>query len=291
MPCFGPLTGYYSKEVNPTTGKRSLVFDPRKANTGVKIVIPCGKCVGCRLEEGRQWAVRCMHEKRMYRESAFVTLTYADANLPGWGSLVKRDLQLFMKRLRKERPPGLRFFACGEYGEQTLRPHYHVLLLNSDFGDRRFRKTSPAGGSLYVSAELEKLWTVGNSWIGDVTPASAAYVAGYCVKKIHGREVDDAREPEFRVMSRRPGIGSTWLECHGRESYGHDNVVMNYKLTMIPRFYDSKWKDVDAVTLERVKKQRVLQRLLRKEDNTHKRLLVREQVELAKLKLFAREPS
>ena len=136
MPCFGPLVAYYAAEVSES-GKRRLVFDKRHSHSGVKIQLPCGQCIGCRLERSRQWAIRCMHEKSLYSLSSFLTLTYDDDHLPPNGTLVKRDFQLFMKRLRWEMGDGIRFFACGEYGDGNLRPHYHALLFNVDFPDKR----------------------------------------------------------------------------------------------------------------------------------------------------------
>ena len=101
MPCYGPLTAYYSKELNPT-GKRSLVFNPKASHSGVPIKLPCGQCFGCRLEHSRMWAMRCMNEKRVCNgDSSFVTLTYDDAHLyeiwqeKGCSTLVREHPQLF----------------------------------------------------------------------------------------------------------------------------------------------------------------------------------------------------
>jgi len=101
MPCYSPITGYRSKEINPT-GKRSIVFNPAKAEQRDQALqISCGQCIGCRLERSRRWAVRCMHEAQMHRYSCFLTLTYSDEFLPSDGTLVLKDFQDFMKRLRK----------------------------------------------------------------------------------------------------------------------------------------------------------------------------------------------
>ena len=115
MVCLSPLEAWYSKELN-VTGKRSLVFDKREALTGIPVKIPCGQCIGCRLQKSLDWAVRCVHEKSLHEESSFVTLTYDDEHLPANGSLVYRDFQLFMKRYRKITGSGVRFLMCGEYG-------------------------------------------------------------------------------------------------------------------------------------------------------------------------------
>ncbi|QCQ84586.1 replication initiator protein [Blackfly microvirus SF02] len=286
MACFGRLTAYYGKEINALTGKRSLVFDERKAHSPVPIRVPCGTCIGCLMARRRQWAVRCMHEKRMHSASAFVTLTYAD--LPADGSLRKEDLQLFMKRLRARRPTGLRFFACGEYGETTLRPHYHLLLFNTDFPDQRFYKSSPAGEPLYVSAELSDLWPAGSNAVGALTFGSAAYVAGYVTKKITSPLLVGA-VPPFVVMSRRPGLGATWFERFHPEAYKHDSAIMKGREVGLPRFYDDRFDLVDSKRLARIKRLRRARAREHPEDNTLRRLRVREEFEQRKSEMFARE--
>lgn len=240
MPCYGPLNAYRPK---PEAEDRRLVFDPRKSLSGVPIKIPCGKCIGCKLEHSRQWAVRCMHEKRMHDASAFLTLTYDNDHLPPGGTLVLRDLQLFMKRLRKVFGNGVRFFACGEYGEKSGRPHYHVLLLSADFVDKK-PISSRSEHPYYTSSLLSKLWTAGTHIIGNVDFDSAAYVARYCTKKITGSKAAahyGGRTPEFLVMSRRPGIGSGYLEKYKSEIYAHDNVIVNGVPASVPRYYDTKY--------------------------------------------------
>lgn len=288
MPCYGPLTAWYSKDVNPATGRRPLVFDKRASHSGVAMQIPCGQCIGCKLEHSRQWAVRCMHEKRMHAESAFLTLTYSPEFVPPTYSLIKRDLQLFMKRLRKTRPAGLRFFACGEYGERTLRPHYHVLLFNTYFPDQKFHK-NVGENKLYASAELDGLWQNGNCLIGDVTFESCAYVARYVTKKVTGPKAADhyrGREPEFLVMSRRPGIGYPYYEKYGDHAYKHDGVVVNGMMVGIPKYYDTKYEAVDSQYLERLKVERRHRAKLRKADSTKARLYAREQFEIKKQRFF-----
>lgn len=200
MPCYGPLTAYRPAEGAPD---KRLVFRKDKSLTGVAIKVPCGKCSGCKLEHSRQWAVRCMHEKRMWNASSFLTLTYDNKHLPNGATLVLSDLQNFMKRYRNHAGDGVRFFACGEYGEKSLRPHYHILLLNRDIDDRRFYKMS-GENRLYTSVVLDEIWSKGNVIVGDVTFESAAYVARYCMKKITGDKAAahyGGRLPEFITMS------------------------------------------------------------------------------------------
>lgn len=227
-----------------------------------------------------------MHEKRMHTASAFVTLTYDNKNLPANASLVKRDLQLFMKRYRKVAGNGIRFFACGEYGEQTHRPHYHLLLLNSDFTDKRLVK-SGSEYNLYASPQLSLLWTAGTHAIGDVTFESAAYVARYCMKKITGPKAADhynGREPEFIVMSRRPGIGTAYLEKYASEMYTHDNVIVNGVPSSLPRFYDNKYAGTNDTCEARLNLLKIARRRkINRADTGTTRLRIREVVSLAKL--------
>jgi len=292
MACYGPLIGYYSKTVNPS-GLRSIVFRKDQSHSGVPLEVPCGQCIGCRLAKAAEWATRAMHEKRMHNESAFCTLTYRNEALTktsDGASLVKRELQLFMKRLRKVRPQGLRFLACGEYGETTLRPHYHVLLLNTSFEDMRYHKMS-GEKRLYASAELDALWSHGDCLIGDVEFESCAYVAGYVVKKVTGKRAAahyGAREPEFQTMSRRPGLGKTYFDRYYQEAYQHDNVIIRGREVRIPRYYDTKFGPIDPARMETIKKERRLRALMGKSDNTPARRKVRERFTELKRETFAK---
>jgi hypothetical protein len=234
-----------------------------------------------------------MHEKRMHQNSAFLTLTYNDKNLPTGNTLVKSDLQNFMKRLRHVTGSGLRFFACGEYGEKTSRPHYHVLLLSHTLPDLSVLRRGPEY-NLYTSKTLSDLWTVGNSVIGDVTFDSAAYVARYCVKKISGPPAEAhyaGRTPEFLLMSRRPGIGSTYVNKYRGEMLAHDNIIVNGVPTSLPRYYDNALANSDfdvpnigcETRLERLKLLR--RRKLLRGDNSSRRMLAKELTVRAKLSL------
>lgn len=292
MGCYEPLVGYYSKTVNPS-GLRSIVFRKDLSFSGVPMPIPCGQCIGCRLQRAGEWASRAMHEKRMHDESAFLTLTYRNEDLTltkDGATLVKRDLQLFMKRLRKERPSGLRFLACGEYGETTNRPHYHVLLLNTSFPDMKYHKMS-GQKMLYASAALDGLWSHGDCLIGNVEFESCAYVAGYVVKKVTGERAAahyGAREPEFQTMSRRPGLGATYYDKYAPEMYKHDSVVVRGREVPIPRYYDTKYKLVDSAHLEVLKSERRRRAMLHRADNTPARLKVKMRYQELKRETFNR---
>lgn len=277
------------------TGKRPFVFSRSMAlNVDEPRELPCGQCIGCLLERSRQWAVRMMHEVKSGDDSAFLTLTYSPKNLPPDGSLVVRDVQLFMKRLRKRRPPGVRFYACGEYGDGAGRPHYHVVLFNTNFPDRRFLKKSGSGESLFFSRELSDIWPVGNSAIGAVTFESCAYVARYCTKVVRGDAgamyyAGAGIAREFSLQSN--GIGEEWMRRFRGEFYQHDSCILNGKEVSLPRYYDLKFAAIDEQHLIRLKARRRARALKRAEDNTPERRRVREVFELLKQRRFDRRLS
>lgn len=272
------MTGFRSAIVNPS-GSRSIVFDRNKAISPVKVIIPCGQCVGCRLERSRQWAVRCMHEAQMHVDNCFVTLTYSDVHLPENGSLVKSDFQKFMKRLRKRCGITVRYYYCGEYGEDFGRPHYHVVLFGYDFKDKVFWRQNTNGDNCYRSPFLEELWPYGFCEIGDVTFQSAAYVARYVMKKRTGKDAIEYygnRLPEYNDMSRRPGIGSNWFDQYYSDVYPNDFMVVNGVKTRPPRFYDNRYEIYYPGEIERIKRLRIKNSRRYRENNTKSRLLVRE---------------
>lgn len=243
------------------------------------IKLPCGQCVGCRLERSRQWAVRCMHEASLHKDNCFVTLTYSDYYLPENGSLVKSDFQKFMKRLRKRVGTNIRYYYCGEYGENFGRPHYHVILFGYDFKDKMLWRQNTNGDRCYRSKLLEELWPFGLSEIGDVTFQSAAYVARYVMKKRTGdmaKEYYGDRLPEYNDMSRRPGIGALWLEKFQNDVYPHDYMVLNGKKMRPPRFYDNRYELNYEYEMDMIRVKRVENAERFRENNTKERLYVRE---------------
>lgn len=232
-----------------------------------------------------------MHEKQLFQRSSFLTLTYDEQNIPRSGTLEKAELQLFMKRIRHETGAGLRFFAAGEYGEQTWRPHYHVLLFNHDFNDKVYYKKSPSGEPLYRSKIATETWGKGSCEIGSVTFNSCVYVAQYCLKKQDAERsamlAKTNREKEFVVMSRRPGLGTEWWKRYGADTSRHDNVIMDGTPVKLPRFYDKKIQDSDPARMDELKRIRRAQ--LDKAEQTSRRRYVKEQVATARLKLHKRD--
>lgn len=269
--------------------------------------VACGRCVGCRLERSRQWAIRCMHEASLYERNCFLTLTYDDANLPDGGTLVRRDLQLFLKRMRKHvfsrTGRRFRFFGCGEYGDRTNRPHYHLLVFDFDFSDKKFWRRTPSGHQLFRSKALEGIWTAGASEIGSVTFDSAGYVARYCVKKIVGDRAGehyarlDAEGrwysvlPEFGACSNRPGVGQPWLDRFKADVYPDDFVLVNGRKMRPPKFYDRKIAELLGDEFELVELGRAPQSVLERDRAVHEssraRLAVKEEVVTSRMATFS----
>jgi len=221
------------------------------------------------MQRTRHWALRCTHEASLWKHNLVVTLTYDEDHIDWKRALNKRHLQLFLKGLRNARasyerhdhcaPERFRFFASGEYGQHTGRPHYHLLLFNLWLRDlHKYGKTTT------TSELLSLLWQHGTHLVDELTPQAIAYVAGYCVKKIHGRLSTAAsygaadpetgewipKQPPFNTMSRRPGVGYGWyLKYWGDLRRGHIN--QGGTPHSIPRYYLDKlyeeephWKEI-----------------------------------------------
>lgn len=276
MPCYSPLKGYLANKVNPS-GKRSVVFNAREGFTDKPIEIPCGQCIGCRLERSRQWAIRCVHEAQMHEHNVFLTLTYNPEHLPKGGTLVKRDFQLFIKRLRKHYGKNIRYFHCGEYGENLGRPHYHACMFNLNVKDKKLFKEN-RGTRLYTSSTIEKIWGKGFVTLGEVTFESAAYVARYITKKVNGKkalEFYKGKEPEYTTMSRRPGIAKKWFDKYSSDVYPSDSIVVRGIETKPPKYYDNNYMKIEEIKLAR--KIKAKEKAL---DNTPERLQVKQNIKL-----------
>lgn len=258
MACNAPLQGWYSRKRNAPTGLRSVVFRFKDGYADRPVTMPCGKCLGCRQTRAREWGIRCYHEASMWKENVFATLTYRGDALPltsnGKPSLRPRDFISFMKSVRRDRGPGVRFFHCGEYGDGG-RPHHHVLLFNCGFRDRSPIRCS-SSGFLYRSPLLEKHWKHGFSSFGDVSFASASYVAQYHLKKIGGTEVE-GRVKEYLTMSRRPGLGSGWYEKYKAGVFPLDEVIVGLNgVYQAPRFYVERLRKQSVLGYEQLKAKR-----------------------------------
>lgn len=305
MTCFNPLQAFKS-DFKLLNGKLEILWN-RPSRDYSEISLPCGQCVGCRLERSRQWAMRIVHESKSHSENCFITLTFNEDNLssrPVPESVDVRDFQLFMKRLRKHfSPRSIRFFHCGEYGSKSLRPHYHACLFNIDFPDKVLYSVNN-DNPLYTSAILSQLWPFGFSTVGSLTFDSAAYTARYIMKKITGPasfevynkvdfdtgEILSTRLPEYVTMSRRPGIGKAWIDKYQSFVYfgGGDTVNVNNSRCRPPRYYDNQLELSDPFHFQDIKAVRSERARINSADNSSVRLDVRKKCLLSRIKALKR---
>lgn len=273
------------------------MFTSKEGFSDLPIELACGQCVGCRVTRTRAWSIRLMHESQMHKANCFITLTYDGDQVPSSGSLVVKHWQDFAKRLRKKMGP-FRFYHCGEYGPEDLRPHYHACLFGLDFAeDREVFKTKPH--KVWTSKTLEKVWGKGYCTLTDLTEGSAAYVAGYVLKKATGdlgiikyERIDKETgevwmvQPEYATMSRRPGIGAEWFRKFRTDVFPSDEVIWNGKPVKPPKYYDKQLGEKEALEVMTRRRQ---QRERSEEDNTPERLRVREEVAKARQRMKMRE--
>jgi len=303
MPCFKPLHGYMSASLT-ANGKRRVVFNKADGFSDKPMDVPCGQCIGCRIDKAQQWAIRCQHEAAFHEFNSFVTLTYDDEHLPADRSLDHTHFQLFMKRLRKKFTGlTIRYYMCGEYGDQNGRPHYHAILFGIDFADKK-RHSGKADRTLYISETLSNLWGLGYCYIGSVTAQSAGYVARYVLKKVNGEAAQDHYRrlhpetgevfwirPEYACMSRNGGIGTRFFENYSSDLYPSDFTVVKGKKKPVPKFYDRKLEAVDPLLHKAIKTKRILRarKPKNRQNSTPERLAVREEVLASKILTLKRK--
>ena len=299
MPCYHPLkafvTGYDENGVKKLRFlRKGEDFDSytKEHYKDKCLLLPCGQCLGCRLEYSRQWAMRCALEASQYEHNYFLTLTYDGKFLPlnavakinrSTGevttelksTLVKRHVQLFMKRLRKYIKAkyghtGVRFYACGEYGSKNGRAHYHLILFNCPLELEFFNAKD--GFTYYTSPDISKTWVTGKDdpveglefgfhLVSEFTFDTAAYVARYMLKKHKGLDSGYYEEngiaPEFTTCSRRPGIGRAFFDANVDKIYDFDSITipqLNGSLTCKPpKYYDKILAEKYPEIMEQVK--------------------------------------
>lgn len=277
MACYHPIPAYQDRPGAPVR-----LWPPVGTAT---LELPCGNCLGCRQDLATQWAHRAQLEASQWEHNCFLTLTYdhekdhrGRPHLPEGGHLRPRDLQRFFKRLRRgfdRLEPAIasrarikplynkdtteivgekavcqiRYLASGEYGEKNRRPHFHILLFNCDFTDKK-----KVGKDLYESDTLRKYWKLGGHRIGNLTGASANYVAQYSLKKLVTPVVEhdqhgEVYHPPFIRMSLKPPIGYTWLEQY-KTDLQHGYLIRDARKKKIPRGIMKQLKKVDPPLAE-----------------------------------------
>lgn len=258
--------------------------------------IGCGQCIGCRLEYSRQWANRITLEAKKYKpnECWFLTLTYDDEHVPiGQAvnqktgevkqslTLNKEDLTLFMKRLRyyyqyHYNHDGIRFYAAGEYGDTTKRPHYHICIFNMPIHTELIRvKENELGQRIWTNKEIEKLWGKGFIAIAHQSWETAAYTARYMLKKQKGQDSEWYYKslgiiPEFTQMSRKPGIAREYYDENSRKIYENDEIILRkgektYQIKP-PRYYDKLYDIDNHDMMEEIKLNRRLNAAIREKN-------------------------
>lgn len=287
MPCFNPLHAFPYPSDSSRAGQYYVysnfidkpdIIDPETGEVYSQINIPCGKCIGCRMDYSKEWATRIMLEALRSKENYFITLTYDDfhvhKNEDGALTLFKPDLSAFMKRFRSRLEyltgeTGVRFFGCGEYGEKTFRPHFHICVFNAPLSSTlRLEGKNKLGQALFSSDIVDDSWSFGHTAIGELSWNTAAYTARYTLKKAGGKDNHFYEklgvEPEFVNMSRRPGIGAYFFDDNYTKIYQDGRIILpaiskdKPNIQSIPKYFDKKMSDLDPLTLSKVKVQRQL---------------------------------
>lgn len=283
---YHPLKAWEHKYKKTVNGKALIGWkEPTIENMGLwrRIELPCGQCIGCRMDKAADWRMRCVLEAKMYEHNQFITLTYADEHTEMYkhwnpvidtktgeytliSTLYKPDAVKFMKDLRRYykyhfNHDGIRFYHSSEYGENTERGHFHFIVFNLPVPDLEPYFINHEGQQVYQSAILTKIWGKGRVTVGEVTYQSAAYVARYIMKKQTGDQSNTNRTPEFTNMSRNPGIGQPWYETHKDQIYKNDEVIIRARLGKAIRkkpskYFDRLYDQTEPDRLEEVKKQR-----------------------------------
>lgn len=272
MACTNPILAYV-KYTDPTTGKKDLSF-VSKVDANYKTVssiygkdntffLPCGKCPSCRKDRAKVWAVRCCLEASQYEVNSFITLTYEQHHLPK-GGLCKHDVDKFIKFLRKQTGQKIRYFYCGEYGELTLRPHYHLILFNYFPDDAVLHYTSDKGYPVYKSKFLNKIWcNKGFVEVGSLTFESAMYCSKYILKADSNNPnctklvVPENNAPVFHCMSLKPGIGAEYIKSHLDDIFETDAVYFNGDSIALGDYFNKIASFMEPSKFEKLKDQRI----------------------------------
>jgi len=260
MPCAAPIRAYKS-----ATGR--LVFYKStdwqytvEPYTGLQV--PCGTCILCREEQARQAAIRIAHEATCHERNSFVTLTYNDANLPTYGSLDYRHLTLFQKRLRKS-VGAFRYYAVGEYGDKSLRPHYHMCIFGHDFAAGRIiTRMSPH--MLWTQEQITRCWGMGRVEVGALTFETARYTASYVTKKLRSKQryvrIDETTGELVTVEQPRAfmsdNLGKDWWIQYGSQLEHNDYIIINGQKQKPPKAYDRWLGEIKPRAMEKIKSKR-----------------------------------
>lgn len=301
MSCYKPLIRLYNPNDKDVSGRvyslsrysqltgKQLKYEDLMYRKDI-MLIPCGQCIGCRIRQREDWTTRIELEARDYpkEEVWFITLTYDEEHVPGMilgtGEVIRKaqytwkpgkerpesvqtlwypDIQNFLKRLRKAYRGKLRYFIAGEYGEQTARPHYHMILYGWKPTDLKHLYKIQHNG-YFTSETLCKIWGLGNVQIAQAVPETYRYVAGYVTKKMY--EIDGKKQnvyldmgqvKPFAKMSLKPGLGDKYYQEHKNEIWQKGYIqCTNGKRAQIPRYYEKMMEQENPQRLWRIKQNR-----------------------------------
>lgn len=264
MPCEKPRRAYLA-----ASGGRVKFFKPtdpqyyQEPYTG--LLTPCGNCILCRIEQARQTAVRITHEATLHLQNSFITLTYNDKHLPALGGLHYEDLTAFWKRARYHYGE-LSYYAVGEYGEKSNRPHYHACVFGHDFFEGSvILKEAP--NRLWTNPQLNQIWGLGHVVIGTLDHNTASYTAGYILKKQRAKQrycvIDTETGESITVNAPRAfmsrNIGRGWYDKWNQGLQDHDRVIINGKPQKPPKAYDRWLGETNKQKIEEIKAKRIKQ--------------------------------
>lgn len=278
MPCYSPLKGYKDAVSGGLTFK--------KAGSSQKMEVACGQCLGCRVDHRLMWSIRIVHEASLHMDhfgNSWATLTYRDPwnctkqqlkdghFIPQKRTLIASHVSKFVRSLRKSNEDHkIRYFYCGEYGDENDRPHYHICLFNHSFNDQYLWKDDE-GFYTYTSKELQKHWPWGFTTVAPLNLRTAAYTAGYAFKKITGEKAWDHYlrcdeygeaywlKPEYIRMStgrgKPSGIGAKFYEKFASDFFPSDQspIPGHGQSELVPRYYENILAKQDPKMLESVK--------------------------------------
>lgn len=205
---------------------------------GRRIICPCGKCMPCRIARTRDWSIRLMMEEKTSTDTCFITLTYDDEHLPENGSLVKSDLQKFWKRLRKDCNSKIRYYACGEYGDEKQRPHYHAIIFGLGVNETT-RQLLKDNWRLCDSSRFNGT----KSGLSFCEPDSIRYVTGYIQKKLNGdmaKIVYGDRLAPFQCSSQK--LGNDYFITHKDELVKQGCLIYRGKTVNFPKYFVVKYE-------------------------------------------------
>jgi len=301
MPCYDPRTLY-----RPHDGSKPT-FEKPKHKTSRAVEVPCNVCIGCKLDYERDWSVRMVHQARTSGAAEFVTLTYADENVPYGGHFVHEHFTKAIKHLRDANPDRqLKYFMTAEY-QKNGNPHFHFALFGLPLDDKRYFK-SENGRPYYTSETLEKAWQGrGFHLTAELNLKTAAYMARYMLKDTttknapkHWVYVDREgrchdRQAPYATMSTRPAIGREWFDRYAKSDiYQSDGMVhIDGKMFPPPRTYDRWYEQQDPehfAVIQEEREQRSKE-LKARWERTRERRAVKEESKKLKLKAGKRRKS